>query len=56
MHRSELLSELTGRHRTIAADGAHGKSSTAALLAHVLLAAGQDPSYVVGALLRPPAP
>ncbi len=54
MHRSELLAELTAAHRTIAVGGAHGKSSTAALLAHVLTACGKDPSYVVGALLRPP--
>ena len=54
LHRSELLAELTGAHRTIAVGGAHGKSSTTALLAHVLAACGTDPSYVVGALLRPP--
>lgn len=54
LHRSGLLTELTALHETIAVGGAHGKSSTAALLAHVLAFCGQDPSYVVGALLRPP--
>jgi UDP-N-acetylmuramate--alanine ligase len=54
LHRSELLTEITALHETIAVGGAHGKSSTAALLAHVLAWCGKDPSYVVGALLRPP--
>ncbi|MCX4581287.1 Mur ligase domain-containing protein [Streptomyces sp. NBC_01571] len=54
LHRSVLLTEFTALHETIAVGGAHGKSSTAALLAHVLTTCGQDPSYVVGALLRPP--
>ncbi|MCY0944953.1 UDP-N-acetylmuramate--L-alanine ligase [Streptomyces antarcticus] len=54
LHRSALLTEFTALHETIAVGGAHGKSSTAALLAHVLTSCGTDPSYVVGALLRPP--
>lgn len=54
LHRSELLTEFTALHETVAIGGAHGKSSTAALLAHVLTVCGTDPSYVVGALLRPP--
>lgn len=54
LHRSQLLAELTGAYRTIAVGGAHGKSSTAALLAHTLSSCGKDPAYVVGALLRPP--
>ncbi|MEV7869199.1 UDP-N-acetylmuramate--L-alanine ligase [Streptomyces sp. NPDC088124] len=54
LHRSELLTEFTALHETVAVGGAHGKSSTAALLAHVLTACGKEPSYVVGALLRPP--
>lgn len=54
VHRSGLLTEFTALHETLAVGGAHGKSSTAALLAHVLASCGKDPSYVVGALLRPP--
>jgi UDP-N-acetylmuramate--alanine ligase len=54
LHRAELLAQITALHETIAVGGAHGKSSTAALLGHVLAWCGQDPSYVVGALLRPP--
>jgi UDP-N-acetylmuramate--alanine ligase len=48
------VSEFTKLHQTVAVGGAHGKSSTAALLAHVLTVCGKDPSYVVGALLRAP--
>ncbi|MER7963823.1 Mur ligase domain-containing protein [Streptomyces ardesiacus] len=54
VHRSGLLTEFTALHETVAVGGAHGKSSTAALLTHVLTSCGKDPSYVVGALLRPP--
>jgi len=54
VHRSVLVAEITRLHRTVAVGGAHGKSSTAALLAHVLTVCGQGPSYVVGALIRPP--
>ncbi|WP_063793977.1 UDP-N-acetylmuramate--L-alanine ligase [Streptomyces graminilatus] len=54
LHRSGLLTQITRLHETVAVGGAHGKSSTAALLAHVLSWCGKDPSYVVGALLRPP--
>lgn len=54
LHRADLLTEITEVRRTIAVAGAHGKSSTSSLAAHVLTACGADPSYVVGALLRPP--
>jgi UDP-N-acetylmuramate--alanine ligase len=55
LHRSQLLAEMTRMHRTIAVCGAHGKTTTTALLAHVLTECGMDPSYVVGGLLAAPA-
>jgi UDP-N-acetylmuramate--alanine ligase len=55
LHRSGLLAQLTRERRTVAVAGAHGKTTTSALLAHVLTEAGADPSYIVGGLLRPPA-
>lgn len=55
LHRSQLLAEMTRMHRTIAVCGAHGKTTTTALLSHVLTECGMDPSYVVGGLLTPPA-
>jgi len=56
IHRSELLAELTTSMRTLAVCGAHGKTTTAALTAHVLTQCGIDPSYVIGGLPRPPMP
>ena len=55
LHRSGLIAQLTQERRTVAVAGAHGKTTTSALLAHVLTACGKDPSYVVGGLMRPPA-
>ena len=42
---------LEGRH-TIVVTGTHGKTTTAALMAWVLTAAGRDPSFLVGGVLR----
>jgi UDP-N-acetylmuramate--alanine ligase len=55
LHRSGLIAQLTQVRRTIAVAGAHGKTTTSALLAHVLTESGMDPSYIVGGLMRPPA-
>ena len=41
---------LAARHPVVVA-GTHGKTTTAALMAHVLTAAGRDPSYLVGGVL-----
>jgi UDP-N-acetylmuramate--alanine ligase len=46
--RAELLGELSAMRRTIAVAGAHGKTSTSAMLVHILLAAGFDPGWLVG--------
>jgi UDP-N-acetylmuramate: L-alanyl-gamma-D-glutamyl-meso-diaminopimelate ligase len=42
---------LEGRHPIVVA-GTHGKTTTAGLLAWVLSAAGRDPSFLVGGVLR----
>lgn len=55
LHRSALLAELTRMHRTVAVAGAHGKTTTTALLAYVLTQGGLDPTYIVGGLMRKPA-
>jgi len=49
--RGEILADITGRRSTVAVAGTHGKTTTAAMLAHVLTAAGADPGYIVGAVL-----
>ena len=51
MPRAELLAELTALRRTIAVAGAHGKTTTSSMVAHILLAAGMDPGYLIGGSL-----
>ncbi len=46
--RAELLAELTALRRTIAVAGAHGKTTTASMIVHVLREQGWDPSWLVG--------
>lgn len=50
--RADLLGELSALRRTIAVAGAHGKTTTSSMVAHVLLAAGLDPGYLIGGVLR----
>lgn len=49
LHRGQILAELVACRRTIAVAGAHGKSTTSALTAQVLTAAGLDPTVLLGA-------
>ncbi|MDO4899600.1 UDP-N-acetylmuramate--L-alanine ligase [Actinomyces sp.] len=52
IHRSEALA-LAARDRAfIAVAGAHGKTTTSAMLAQALTTAGQDPSFAVGGVVR----
>lgn len=46
--RADLLAELTALRRTIAVAGAHGKTTTASMIVHLLRASGIDPSWLVG--------
>ncbi len=48
IHRGALLGELSRLRRTISIGGTHGKTTTASMAAHALLALGWDPSYVIG--------
>ncbi|MDR7482786.1 MAG: UDP-N-acetylmuramate--L-alanine ligase [Armatimonadota bacterium] len=48
-HRAELLGTLMASGRSIAVVGTHGKTTTAAMLARVLTAAGLDPTALIGA-------
>src|SRR4051794_22200409 len=51
-HRGDLLAEVAGLKRSIAVAGAHGKTTTTAMLAHVLRETGRDPAFVIGGELR----
>lgn len=53
MPRGELLAALTNARRGIAIAGSHGKSTTTGMIATVLSALGHDPSFMIGATLRP---
>lgn len=48
----QALGELTRDFRVIAVAGTHGKSSTTAMAARVLMDAGLDPSVIVGTKMR----
>ena len=52
LHRSELLDFLAQPKKKILVAGTHGKTTTTALLAHVMKSAGLDPSFVVGGMAR----
>lgn len=46
----ELVGEATGGRRNLVVAGSFGKSTCAALLAHVLREAGRDPGWLIGAI------
>ncbi len=50
--RAEMLAELMRIKYAIAVSGAHGKTSTTAMVATILNQAGLDPTVVVGGLLK----
>ncbi|MDA8069572.1 MAG: UDP-N-acetylmuramate--L-alanine ligase [Actinomycetota bacterium] len=52
LHRSQLLAAVAGLKRAIAVTGTHGKSTTTAMIAHVLGFCGAEPAYVIGAAMR----
>jgi UDP-N-acetylmuramate--alanine ligase len=49
---SEMLGRLMARHAGVAVAGTHGKSTTTAMVATALQAAGLDPSFIVGATVE----
>jgi UDP-N-acetylmuramate--alanine ligase len=49
--RADLLGELSLLKRTIAVGGAHGKTTTSSMVAHVLLRCGLEPAYLIGGAL-----
>ena len=49
--RREFMGALLHGADTLAVAGAHGKTTTTAMLAHILLGAGLQPSYIIGGTL-----
>ncbi|HEY5197440.1 MAG TPA: UDP-N-acetylmuramate--L-alanine ligase [Solirubrobacteraceae bacterium] len=50
--RADLLGELSRLRRTIGVAGAHGKTTTASMIATALRGCGLDPGYLIGGTLR----
>ncbi|MES2675988.1 MAG: UDP-N-acetylmuramate--L-alanine ligase [Pseudomonadota bacterium] len=52
VRRAEMLGELMRYRHGIAVAGTHGKTTTTSLLASVLAAAKQDPTFIIGGLVN----
>ena len=50
--RAEFLAELVALRRSIVVGGAHGKTTTAAMIAYVLRELGHDPAWIVGGVVE----
>src|SRR3954467_3922529 len=51
LSRADLLEQLTALRKVIAVAGAHGKTTTSSMAAHILLGCGLDPGYLIGGTL-----
>lgn len=52
VRRAEMLGELMRYRHGIAVAGTHGKTTTTSLLASILAAAKQDPTFIIGGLVN----
>src|SRR3954471_23036458 len=52
LHRGALLAEVSRLRRCLAVAGTHGKTTTASMVAHVLVACGRRPAYLIGGEVR----
>lgn len=52
MSYPEVIGQISKNKKTIAVSGAHGKTTTTAMIAEVMLGAGYDPTVVVGSILK----
>ena len=49
--RAQALANIANEKRCLAVAGTHGKTSTSALLTHILTEAGQDPTAFIGGIM-----
>ena len=49
--RAEFLAELVALRRSIVVGGAHGKTTTAAMIAYALRELGEDPAWIIGGVV-----
>lgn len=52
VHRAQMLSRLGQGLTTLAVAGTHGKTTTSSMLASVLDAMGEDPTFLIGGTVR----
>jgi UDP-N-acetylmuramate--alanine ligase len=52
LKRSEFLQQLLSDKLSIAVAGTHGKTTTTAMIAWMLIKLDQDPSYIIGGVLK----
>ncbi len=52
VHRSEILSAISERYKTIGVTGTHGKGTVSSMIAWMLECAGKDPGFVIGGMLN----
>ncbi len=50
--RAQFLGWLMQGSLGVAVAGTHGKTTTTAMIAHVLITAGRDPSFIVGGMIK----
>lgn len=50
--RADVIAPIMSGKTSIAVAGTHGKTTTTSMIAHILLETGQDPSYIIGGILR----
>jgi UDP-N-acetylmuramate--alanine ligase len=48
LHRAQLLAEMVASRRSACVAGAHGKTTTAAMIAYAAVQLGLDPTYLIG--------
>jgi UDP-N-acetylmuramate--alanine ligase len=54
VHRSDILALLMNGKQAVTVAGAHGKTTTSSMLAHILVRTGADPSYAIGGAIQGP--
>ena len=52
LKRAEVLGMLSEQHKALAIAGTHGKTTTTALVTHILMTAGKKPSAFIGGIAR----
>ncbi len=51
-HRADMLGACMEKQRSIGVTGTHGKGTVSAMIAHTLISAGRDPTFVIGGILQ----